>query len=142
MRSIPLALALLCSCPLPTLALPHNDGQLSSWRRLSNKLFERIWKLPEQRSVEQSGCKVSGRAGKDIAGTLLAQYGNDLVLRFNVSTADEATALADASDTLFLDVWGYSDNWVDIRLSKNVVCLLSRPTQRPTFESVNTDGPG
>jgi len=125
MRSVPLTLALLCSYSLTTLALPHNDGQLSSWRRLSNTFLEGIWRLPEQQSSSHSDCRGSAKAGKDIAGTLLAQYGNDLVLRFNVSTADEATALAGASDTLFLDVWAYSDNWVDIRLSQDVVCFCS-----------------
>jgi extracellular matrix protein 14 len=46
------------------------------------------------------------------------------VLRFNISTAEESASLADAADTLLLDVWGFAHNWVDIRLSKDTVPLL------------------
>lgn len=53
-----------------------------------------------------------------------AKYGGDLVLRFNISTAVESRALAEAADTLLLDVWGFSENWVDIRMDKATVPLL------------------
>lgn len=45
----------------------------------------------------------------------------DIVLRFNVSTAKEVLSLAEATDTLFLDVWEATGNWVDIRLPLHVV---------------------
>lgn len=47
-----------------------------------------------------------------------------MVLRFNISTRHEAESLAEAADTLLLDVWEFSQNWVDIRLSKGSVPLL------------------
>lgn len=45
-------------------------------------------------------------------------------MRFNISSADEASALAEASDILFLDVWEFNENWVDIRIAKDVVLSL------------------
>ncbi|KAI7084921.1 hypothetical protein KC356_g6355 [Hortaea werneckii] len=50
-----------------------------------------------------------------------ARYGGDVVLRFNISTPDEAKRLADAADTLLLDVWEFTQDWVDIRLAKDIV---------------------
>ncbi|KAL8707876.1 MAG: hypothetical protein Q9220_007160 [cf. Caloplaca sp. 1 TL-2023] len=51
-------------------------------------------------------------------------YGGDLVLRFDIDTPEEAAALAEAVNVLFLDVWEFNPNWVDIRLSKDVVPSL------------------
>ncbi|KAL9006249.1 MAG: hypothetical protein Q9188_001021 [Gyalolechia gomerana] len=56
--------------------------------------------------------------------TVLASYGGDIVLRFKVSSAEEATALTEAINVLFLDVWEFNSDWVDIRLSKGVVPSL------------------
>ncbi|KAL8870744.1 MAG: hypothetical protein Q9174_003281 [Haloplaca sp. 1 TL-2023] len=56
--------------------------------------------------------------------TLLARYGGDVVLRFSVKTEEEVAALADAVNVLFLDVWESNADWVDIRLSKDVVPSL------------------
>ena len=53
--------------------------------------------------------------------SLQARYGEDLVLRFTIESANEAAALAEAIIVLFLDVWEFTDSWVDIRLSKEVV---------------------
>ena len=49
------------------------------------------------------------------------RYSGDVVLRFNISTNAEAKSLAEAADTLLLDVWEFSHDWVDIRLSKDIV---------------------
>lgn len=52
---------------------------------------------------------------------LLAHYGRDVVLRFNISTPDEERMLADAADHLMLDVWEFTSNWADIRLGEDAV---------------------
>ena len=65
-------------------------------------------------------------AGGVPSGKLLARYGEDIVMRFNISSADEASALAEASDILFLDVWEFNENWVDIRIAKDVVSKYTR----------------
>ncbi|KAM5356374.1 hypothetical protein ACJ41O_003020 [Fusarium nematophilum] len=47
---------------------------------------------------------------------LREQYANQLVLRFNVTTSHEEGALADAAARLFLDVWAFTEDYVDIRI--------------------------
>jgi extracellular matrix protein 14 len=59
-----------------------------------------------------------------LPATLLAKYGGDVVLRFNLSTPAEEKALAEAADTLFLDVWEFTNNWADIRLREDDVGAL------------------
>lgn len=54
---------------------------------------------------------------------LLARYSGDVVLRFNITSHKESEALAEAVNTLLLDVWDSTSGWVDIRLSKDTVCL-------------------
>ncbi|KAL8816353.1 MAG: hypothetical protein Q9223_004622 [Gallowayella weberi] len=56
--------------------------------------------------------------------TVLARYGGDVVLRFDINSPEEARALADAVNVLFLDVWEFNAGWVDIRLAKDVVPSL------------------
>lgn len=58
---------------------------------------------------------------KPMLKKLRAQYANELVLRFNVSTTDEETALSEAASRLFLDVWAFTDEMVDIRLHADEV---------------------
>ncbi|GFP59804.1 hypothetical protein ACSS6W_009612 [Trichoderma asperelloides] len=53
-----------------------------------------------------------------------SRYVNELVLRFNVSTAVEEAALAEAASRLFLDVWAFTDQFVDIRLHADEVAPL------------------
>ena len=57
--------------------------------------------------------------------TFKERYDRDLVLRFNISTEEEASSLAQAVDTLFLDVWDFAPASADIRLAKDVVRLRS-----------------
>jgi extracellular matrix protein 14 len=54
----------------------------------------------------------------------LSQYLHDIVLRFNVTGDDEAKALADAINTLYLDLWSATKEHVDIRIAQGTVPLL------------------
>jgi extracellular matrix protein 14 len=56
--------------------------------------------------------------------SLLAKYGGDVVLRFNISTPYEEQALEEVADDLFLDVWEFTNNWADIRLREDDVCYI------------------
>lgn len=69
---------------------------------------------------------------------LRAQYANELVLRFNVSTTDEEAALADAAARLFLDIWAFTDNFADIRLHADEVAPLLRLLPKSLQSSYST----
>ena len=56
-----------------------------------------------------------------------------MVLRFTIQSIDEARALSDAAQVLFLDVWEFNTEWVDIRLSKDVVGSISPLDRRASF---------
>ncbi|KAK3066449.1 putative metallocarboxypeptidase ecm14, partial [Teratosphaeriaceae sp. CCFEE 6253] len=90
----------------------------SRWRTLSDRLITSIWRSP---SSEKNAGAGGPRADRQAPAHILAQYGGDVVLRFNLSTAAEAHSLAEAADTLLLDVWEFTDDWVDIRLAKDIV---------------------
>lgn len=72
--------------------------------------------------LRSTDSKQSSRTGPP--PNLLARYGGDLVLRFKINSVDEAKALAEASNILFLDVWESREDWVDIRIAKDVVRSL------------------
>lgn len=69
-----------------------------------------------------------------IPDDLRALYANELVLRFNVTTFEEEEELAKATDRLFLDVWAFTNDYVDIRLHTDEVTpllgLLPKSLQR------------
>lgn len=59
-----------------------------------------------------------------VPSSLRARFSNELVLRFNVTTTEEEVAIADASARLFLDVWAFTDAFVDIRMHRDEVSPL------------------
>lgn len=71
-----------------------------------------------------SGTKAITAGPSAPPSTLLARYGGDVVLRFKLGTLEDAAALTEAVNVLFLDVWESNSDWVDIRLSKDVVRFL------------------
>ena len=85
-------------------------------------MIRSIWRIPEKKA----SVRANGKACSDpIAPTTLqTRYGGDVVLRFEIKTQEEAKALADAVNVLFLDVWEFANDWVDIRLSKDTVKSL------------------
>ncbi|KAF1357323.1 putative metallocarboxypeptidase ECM14 [Lizonia empirigonia] len=87
------------------------------WRTLSDAIIRKIWRLPNQHHPAHD-------VRTPPTEPFVARYGDDVVLRFNMRSADEAKALADASDMLFLDVWEFNEDWADIRLAKHVVPSL------------------
>ena len=108
--------------PSPQFQIPqylHQNGDgksvFSRWR---DSLIRKIWDVP------QIACHIEGPKSPSRASpppSLLSRYGGDVVLRFEIRSAEEAAALADAVDVLFLDVWEFTTEWADIRLSKDVV---------------------
>ncbi|KAF2126007.1 putative metallocarboxypeptidase ECM14 [Dothidotthia symphoricarpi CBS 119687] len=103
-------------------ATPHSTVH-RPWRALSDVIIRKIWALPEKQTSLRAG--PDGTQNAHVPGDqLVAQYGDDVVLRFRIRTAEEASALAEAADTLFLDVWEFTEDWADIRIAKDVLPSL------------------
>ena len=88
--------------------------------RLRSKIIDSIWLFFNPAEVDSRPC-VPKLAVTRASRSTLAQFGNQLILRFNISTQAEAKSLAEAVDVLFLDVWASSDSWTDVRVSNDVV---------------------
>ena len=125
-----------------SLVHPHRAPQLpiqisqqlshKSWlSRARDSLIHTIWRLPTHTGLTKANGKASTVARPP--PTLLARYGGDLVLRFEINSIDEAEALAQAINVLFLDVWEFTIDWVDIRLSKDVVSSSLPTLDQPVF---------
>ncbi|KAL2432797.1 Inactive metallocarboxypeptidase ECM14 [Exophiala dermatitidis] len=103
----------------PKAIYSHTEKPVGPFRRLRNALIERIWSIPGSSAPEYTPTSASspGVAPENFR----ARYGADVVLRFRVNSEDEARALAEASNILYLDIWEATDEWVDIRIAKDVV---------------------
>jgi extracellular matrix protein 14 len=90
---------------------------------LRDTAIEKVFRVPKK--APKVNCHKSGPASHtsnfQLPAKLLAKYGDDTVLRFNLTTPQEEKALAEAADTLFLDIWEFTNNWADIRLRKDDV---------------------
>ena len=115
------------SYPSPIPPLQH-DRQFKPqpasrpWHWIRDSIIKTIWGVPERPS-KPSYLDHLSTSDSSAPSKLLARYGGDVVLRFKISTSDEIDALAEASNILFLDVWASTDDWVDIRIAKDVVGL-------------------
>jgi extracellular matrix protein 14 len=52
------------------------------------------------------------------------RYQDEVILRFNISTAEEEAALAQATERLFLDIWSWDGATVDLSIQKKRVKSL------------------
>jgi len=95
-----------------------------SLSRVRDSIIQSIWRIPTNERLKSANAKPSASRSSP-PSQLLARYGGDLVLRFEIRSAEEAEALADAINVLFLDLWEFTAEWVDIRLSKDVVSFLT-----------------
>ena len=93
------------------------------WARFRDSLIRVIWNIPPQTQPPTANAQNSIPSSNP-PSSVLARYGGDLVLRFKIQSAEEARALGEAISVLFLDVWEFTAEWVDIRLSKDVVRFL------------------
>lgn len=62
--------------------------------------------------------------GSRPGAALESRYRNDVVVRFNVTNSEEEGALAAAAGQMFLDVWAFTPEYVDVRLDKEDVPSL------------------
>jgi extracellular matrix protein 14 len=109
---------LLLAAVLPfSIALPTDRSQSvsSPLRRLQDAIVEKIW-TPSPRHKSRTGS-----LNRPLPSNLRTRYGGDVVLRFKITSREELQAIADAADILYLDVWESTDEWVDIRIAKDIL---------------------
>ncbi|QDS75191.1 hypothetical protein FKW77_008643 [Venturia effusa] len=120
----------LVACPSWVHAVPPaapsclpKPKQQAPWRRFTNTIVHKVFGLAQGPSaVDPIPSYRSPLHGSSPRSS--ARYGRDVVLRFNVSNSAEARSLAVASEQLYLDVWEFNEDWVDVRLAKDVVPSL------------------
>jgi extracellular matrix protein 14 len=113
----PLSNLLLLAAVLPiSLALPTDRSHTttSPLRRLQDAIFEKRW-TPSRRLSSRT------QPDKTLPSNLRARYGGDVVLRFTISSREELQAISEAADILYLDIWESTDQWVDIRIAKDML---------------------
>ena len=100
-----------------SLTLPTDTAYTiaSPLRRLQDTIVEKLW-APSQ--TQDSRARSQNRP---LPSNLYARYGRDVVLRFQVTSQAELQAIASAADTLYLDVWESTDEWVDLRIAKDML---------------------
>lgn len=104
---------------LPSARLAHSPRASKSWFTVvADRVIEAVW--PPLRVEEKHGATSPNPPTHH-----LVRYGGDVVLRFNTTQHEETEALAEAVRILLLDVWDSNSDWVDIRVSKDAVCLHS-----------------
>ena len=108
---------------IPQYTTRQQDDQ-HPYTKIRDGIIKYIWGLPSiRKSVHDSFrphfCKPSSPSTPP--PTVLARYGEDVVLRFKLDSPEESKALADATNVLFLDVWESNSEWADVRLAKDVV---------------------
>ncbi|KAL1305911.1 hypothetical protein AAFC00_004054 [Neodothiora populina] len=106
--------------PLPQDVHPHRP----LWRSISDPIIRKVWGLASPDIPSSTPRLGKGQTGQKDASAQLARHGDEIVLRFNITGGAESAALSEAADTLFLDVWEFTEDWVDIRLAKDIVPSL------------------
>lgn len=149
----PLAFLLICvlgiypypaaSLWLPDLAQSHSHSaryiQHTDHRTLLNKLRDIVVPKFSGTSIKPVSSPPRDVASPKTAGsppTFLTRYEGDIVLRFTISDIEEAKALAEATNVLFLDVWEFTTHWADIRLARDSVGRLDSYLLRSSAHTV------
>ncbi|KAF3938254.1 hypothetical protein ABW19_dt0205682 [Dactylella cylindrospora] len=109
-------------------APPPRDFR-NPWSQLRNKIVVKIFGNGEKHHgtsghPHYTNQKTLGDSSTKDKPSPYSRYDNDVVLRFNISTTEEASALAEAAEILFLDVWSATKDHADIRVDKDVVPAL------------------
>lgn len=131
MARLPSLIVLLLACLLAA-AVPAPDQPssrtsqhnrditpFSPFRHIRDVVVEKIWGAPTKPKAN-----TYIREKSHAPANYRSRYGDDVVLRFRYETEAEVKALSEAVHVLYLDVWETTREWIDIRLSKDVVSSL------------------
>lgn len=106
---------------------PKAQNDRRPWARFRNRLIRFVWNIPIEGQSRTTILPPSWETFNP-PSSLKARYGSDVVLRFQIQSLEESAALSEAIYVLMLDVWEFTADWVDIRLSKDVVRLTFKVT--------------
>ncbi|KAL2005430.1 hypothetical protein VTN00DRAFT_2641 [Thermoascus crustaceus] len=107
----------------PVQLLAHSRDPRRPWIRFRDMVIETIWGIRKELSDLSALTKDPSR-DRSPPSKSLTRYGSDVVLRFTIRSSAEARALEEAANVLFLDVWASTDEFVDIRLAREVIPSL------------------
>ncbi|KAI1750063.1 hypothetical protein F4782DRAFT_259433 [Xylaria castorea] len=109
----------------PSPRLPSSTTSSPRSRSLLRRLFDR---LPSTSSSRASAGDSLTRWVDDRPKLIesLREYQDQVVIRFNISEPQHEAALRTVVDRMLLDVWGFADNHVDIRIPSRRVRFLTR----------------
>ena len=102
---------------------PKAQDDRRPWARFRERLIRFLWNIPIQYQSRTTNFQPSWETFNP-PSSLKARYGGDVVLRFQIQSREESIALSEAIYVLMLDVWEFTADWVDIRLSKDMVRLV------------------
>lgn len=102
---------------------PKAQDDRRPWARFRDRLIRFIWNIPIEHQSRTANFQPSWETFNP-PSSLKARYGGDVVLRFQIQSREESIALSEAIYVLMLDVWEFTADWVDIRLSKDMVRLV------------------
>lgn len=125
LAALPLALALAFTLPTVNAAGLDPSFAGDGRPRHSDHGYP-LLKWLRDSAVEAIFGKPSTGTKGPVPGALLQSslYRNDVVVRFNVTSSEEEKALASAAQQMFLDVWAFTPEYVDVRLNKDDVASL------------------
>ncbi|KAK4151309.1 hypothetical protein C8A00DRAFT_17284 [Chaetomidium leptoderma] len=125
LATLPVALALALSFPTVSGAGIQPSRYEGEARSDSTSHVFPFLKWLRDSAVEVVFGKPSTKTkGSGSGAQLQFRYRNDVVVRFNVTNSEEEGALAQAVQQMFLDVWAFTPDYVDVRLDKDDVSAL------------------
>jgi extracellular matrix protein 14 len=96
---------------------PRPPPAAGPFRRLRDAIIERIWPGAEDApKLPTSAIELTSTPRN-----YYARYGRDVVLRFKIGSKEDAEALYRTTINLYPDIWEATNDWVDIRLAKDMV---------------------
>ncbi|KAL2262804.1 hypothetical protein VTK26DRAFT_9443 [Humicola hyalothermophila] len=122
--ALPVALALAFTFPTASGVGIPSQLQADSRPDCPGHVFPFLRWLRDSAVEAVFGKPPSTAKSSRLGASLQSRYRNDIVIRFNVSNSDEEAALASAAQQMFLDVWAFTPEYVDVRLDKDDVSAL------------------
>jgi hypothetical protein len=115
----------LCNASAVAPQTPEQDSLPQSapapWIRFSRYITQLI--TGSSSGPLHKDCDLKGPPAPRLLSDVPARSGGAMVVRFNLTTPEEASTLAETATALELDVWDFVQEWADIRIATDLVRL-------------------